>query len=561
MGSFSDVTSTSDAAAGADDLEERHRATLEELQQARERWRLILQTANDAYIAIDVDSRVVTWNDRAEEMFGWTAEEAVGRPLTELVIPERFHQAHRRGIEHYRETGEGPVLFERLELPACHRDGRELPIEITIWPSPDGEGERFNAFLRDISERRRVERDTELQERVTVAANATSEVEAALQTAIDEVCRTVGWPVGHAYLLDPEDDGRLVPTGLWHLSDPSFEPFREVTEGTAFLAGNGLPGRVLGSGDPDWIVDVVEDDNFPRFGVAEEVGLHTAMAFPVLSGEHVEAVLEFYSRERTEPDDQMLELMGRIGTQLGRVFERQRSRHALEEANEELREANEMKGRLVSVVSHELRSPLTAIHGFAELLRDDWDETPDDEKLEIVDSIERQSRRLFRLVDDLLTLSRLDTHTVEARAEPVELGPVVESVAADLGLSPQLEIEGPRDAAAMADRDHLVRILVNFLTNARRYGRPPFTVQIRRGAEGSQAHVDLRVCDTGPGVPEEFVPRLFEPFTRAKVTEGEGTGLGLSIVRGLADANEGSAWYEDLDPGASFVVRLPAAEG
>lgn len=541
-------------------LEERHREALEALEEARERWRLILETANDAYIAIDPHSRVLDWNRRAEELFGWSADEAVGRPLTELIIPERFHDEHRRGIERYRRTGEGPVLFERIDLPARHREGHELATEATIWPSPDGDGERFNAFLRDIRGRQRMERDVQLLQRVTFAANATSDVEIALTRAIGEICRTVGWPVGHAYVIDPEDRDRLVPTDRWHLADPSFEPFRQVTAGTAFVRGNGLPGRVLETGDPDWVTDVVRDDNFPRSESAQEVGLRTAMAFPVLSGDRVEAVLEFYDGERAEPDVAMLELMGSIGTELGRVFERHRSREELERANEDLREANEMKARLVSVVSHELRSPLTAIHGFAALLQQDWDETSDPEKLELIGSIERQSKRLFRLVEDLLTLSRLEAHGIEAKTDQVEVAEAIRAVARDLGMTSELVVDGRDDIAVRVDRDHLMQMLVNFLTNARRYGAPPFTVELRVGSTGPDEHVDVRVCDTGPGVPEDFVPKLFDPFTRAKATEGEGTGLGLSIVRGLAAANDGTTWYEALDPGACFVIRLPAAD-
>lgn len=532
---------------------------LEELDQARERWELILQTANDAYIAIDQRSSIIAWNQQAEALLGWSEEEALGSQLAELVIPERFRQAHREGIERYLRTGEGPALFERLELPALHRDGHELATEVTIWPSPDGDGERFNAFLHDIGERQRIQRDVQLQQRVTAAANATSDVENALSKALEDVCETVGWSLGHAYVLDEDDHDRLVPTDCWHLTDPSFERFRDVTDRTAFVSGNGLPGRVLASGDPAWIVDVVEDDNFPRFGIAAEVGLHTAMAFPVLSGDEVSAVLEFYSRERAEPDVPLLELMATIGTQLGRVFERQHARRELQRANDELRESNELKARLVSVVSHELRSPLSAIHGFAELLRDDWDDTSAAEKREMVASIERQARRLFRLVEDLLTLSRLESHAIEAKTERIEVGAVIDTVVVDLGVAPEVEVKGPRDTAVLVDRDHLVQVLVNFLTNADRYGEAPFVIEIRTGASDEHGHVDLYVSDSGPGVPEGFVPRLFEPFTRAKATEGDGTGLGLSIVRGLVAANDGSTWYEDRDSGACFAVRLPRA--
>ncbi|MDP9021502.1 MAG: PAS domain S-box protein [Actinomycetota bacterium] len=549
--------STAGTGGSRDSLRERHRRALAALEEAEQRWRLILETANDAYIAIDADSRILDWNRQAEMLLGWSAEEVVGRSLTDTVIPDRFRDAHREGIARYRETGQGPVLFERLELPALRRDGQEVPTEVTIWPSPHADGQRFNAFLRDISERRRMRRDVHLQQRVTAAANATSDVETALRTAIEEVCRTVGWPVGHAYLADVADGDRLVPTDWWFTDGPRYQPFVDATEATAFVAGTGLPGRVLVTGEPAWIVDVVEDPNFPRSAVAAEVDLRTGMAFPVLSGDQVTAVLEFYTRERFEPDLAMLKMMGMIGTQLGRVIERQRARTDLERANADLREANDSKTRLISVVSHELRSPLTVIHGFAGLLREHWEGMDDGEKLHLLGSIERQSRRLFRLVDDLLTLSRLEAQAVDARRRSVEVGAAIGAVVADLGMD--VDVEGPGDASVEVDPDHLTRVLVNLLTNARRYGAQPFRIEIRPGASGGRPHIDLRICDAGPGVDPDFVSEVFEPFTRGRMTDGEGTGLGLSIVSGLAEANRGSSWYESLEPGACFAVRLPAA--
>lgn len=549
--------STVGTGGGRESLRERHRRALEALEEAQERWRLILETANDAYIAIDVDSRILDWNRQAEVLLGWSAEEVVGRSLIETVIPDRLREAHREGIARYRETGQGPVLFRRLELPALRRDGQEVPTEVTIWPSPDADGERFNAFLRDISERRRMQRDVRLQQRVTAAANATSDVGTALRTAIEEVCRTVGWPVGHVYLTDVADGDRLVPTDWWFTDGPRYQPFVDATESTAFVAGTGLPGRVLVTGEPAWIVDVVQDPNFPRSAVAAEADLRTGMAFPVLSGDEVTAVLEFYTRERFEPDVPMLQMMSTIGTQLGRVIERRRARTELERANADLQELNDSKTRLVSVVSHELRSPLTVIHGFAGLLRDDWESMDDGEKLDLLGSIDRQARRLFRLVEDLLTLSRLEAHAIEARRRSVEVGPTIAAVVADLGMD--VDVDGPGDATVEADPDHLVQILVNLLTNARRYGAQPFRIEIRPGASGGRSHIDLRICDAGPGIDQDFIPELFEPFTRGRMTDGEGTGLGLSIVSGLAEANRGTTWYETLDPGACFAVRLPAA--
>ena len=119
--------------------------------------RQILTTAHDAFVAMDSDGVITDWNPKATATFGWSREEAVGRDLADTFIPESHREAHRRGIEHFLATGEGPVLNRLIELTAVHRDGRELPVELTISPIHTETGYSFNAFLRDISERKRIE--------------------------------------------------------------------------------------------------------------------------------------------------------------------------------------------------------------------------------------------------------------------------------------------------------------------------------------------------------------------------------------------------------------------
>lgn len=144
-----------------------------------------------------------------------------------------------------------------------------------------------------------------------------------MQVCLDEVCAYTGWPVGHVYRLEEEGSDTLAPLKIWHLDNPQrFATFRRVTEEIRFAPGVGLPGRVLSSGDPTWIVDVTKDPNFPRARLAEDIGVKAGFAFPVLVGRSVAAVMEFFSTEAIEPDQHILEIMAQVGTQLGRVLER-----------------------------------------------------------------------------------------------------------------------------------------------------------------------------------------------------------------------------------------------
>lgn len=128
------------------------------LREDEERLRLVMHTAHDAFVAIDVVGLIIDWNRQAEQTFGWSREEALGRPLDELVIPPRFRGRHQAGLTRLLQTGESPVLNTLIEVTALHRDGREFPAEVTVSLVRWRDSYLFNAFVRDLSARRRAER-------------------------------------------------------------------------------------------------------------------------------------------------------------------------------------------------------------------------------------------------------------------------------------------------------------------------------------------------------------------------------------------------------------------
>src|SRR5207247_3196468 len=130
------------------DLSERHIAK-QALEESEERTRLIVDTALDAVVTIDAAGLVTGWNRRAEAIFGWSSEEAVGRLLADTVIPPEHREAHTRGIERFLATGEGPVLGKRIEITGLRRNGKEFPVELAISPVKTGGVYSFSAFLRD----------------------------------------------------------------------------------------------------------------------------------------------------------------------------------------------------------------------------------------------------------------------------------------------------------------------------------------------------------------------------------------------------------------------------
>ncbi|MDP8970247.1 MAG: EAL domain-containing protein [Actinomycetota bacterium] len=165
---------------------------------------------------------------------------------------------------------------------------------------------------------------------VAVAANEALSIEEALQGALDRVCEITGWPVGHAYEAAEDGTGQLTPCRLWHVADPQrYSAFRSITEQTPLARGVGLPGQVLATGRPQWMRDVTRHPNFPRAGAAADIGVRGGFAFPVTVRGEVQAVLEFFSSQPEEMDEPLLEVMGHVGAQLGRVIERCRAEQAL----------------------------------------------------------------------------------------------------------------------------------------------------------------------------------------------------------------------------------------
>lgn len=134
------------------------RASQEELRLQAEQTRLIVDTAQEAFVGMDTGGIIVDWNPAAEAIFGWSRDEAIGRPLAETIVPPQHRQAHRDGLERFLETGAGPLLNKRIEITALRRDGDEFPVEITITTLRIGDTHVFHAFLHDITERKRAEK-------------------------------------------------------------------------------------------------------------------------------------------------------------------------------------------------------------------------------------------------------------------------------------------------------------------------------------------------------------------------------------------------------------------
>ncbi|MDB6148907.1 MAG: Histidine kinase [Chthoniobacter sp.] len=390
------------------------------------------------------------------------------------------------------------------------------------------------------------------------ASSRAGSVEAAIQVAIDELCAYTGWPIGHAYLVGDDPLHPLVPTTLWHLDNKEqCEAFCAATEQLKFRRGEGLPGRVLESGSPVWLADVTQDDNFPHAEQARNAGVVGAFAIPVLAGNSVVAVLEFFSREVADPEESWLEVTAQAGVQLGRTFER----HARDQADR----ANRAKSEFLSRMSHELRTPLNAILGFGQLL--EMDNISDGQREE-VRHILKGGRHLLDLVNEVLDISRIESGHMHLSPEPVRVSEVLKEaidLIRPLAAQRRIPITGSAatlcDRHVLADRQRLKQVLLNLLSNAIKYNREGGSVNV----ECSEIEGRLRfsVSDTGVGIQVDKLAQLFQPFERLGADRGpiEGTGLGLALSKRLAELMGGSMGVESTaGRGSTFWVEVALAD-
>ena len=206
-----------------------------------------------------------------------------------------------------------------------------------------------------------------LLQQVATAANESPTLNEVLQLGLDKVCAYTGWPFGHVYLCSETNRDELVPSAVWHLDQPEeLLAFHQVTEVILLSSGQGLPGRVLSSGQPMWIMDITRDTSFPRSRAAADLGIKGVFGFPVLAGQQVVGVLEFFAREPQEPDSGLLETMRSIGSQLGRVFERQRAEEALRLSEQRYRQLTE--GASDAIIVADQRGIITLFNPAAQRL-------------------------------------------------------------------------------------------------------------------------------------------------------------------------------------------------
>jgi PAS domain S-box-containing protein len=472
------------------------------LQLSQARFAGILEIASDAIISIDANQTITLFNQGAEKIFGYKAEEVIGQPL-DLLLPARAAALHRQHVSGFAQSdGKARRMGERSEILGRRKDGSEFPAEASISRLKLDSDTIFTAILRDISDRKQTELALSQQ-----AAIIESSGDAII--SVDLAGTIVSWNIsaerlyGYTSAEAIGDSIRLII------------PTHCLGEEEQFLQAIQQGGQI----------QYIETTRQRKDGTLVELGLSFS---PVRDAANHIIGISAIARDITER-----------------------------------KQVDRMKDEFVSVVSHELRTPLTSIHGSLGMLASGLLK-PDSEQGERMLQIAVDSTdRLVRLINDILDIERIESGRVKMQKEFCQVDDlmtkavnVVQTLADQAGVT--LAVTN-LSMQTWVDPDRIVQTLTNLLSNAVKFSSSGNTVWLT--VQQQDNHVLFAVKDQGRGIPSDKLDSIFERFQQVDSSDSrnhEGTGLGLAICRSIVQQHGGQIWAESvLGKGSTFFFRLP----
>jgi PAS domain S-box-containing protein len=494
-----------------------------DLKRAQEEHtRLIVDAALDAVITFDERHVIIGWNKQAEAIFGWTRAEAIGLVLTDMLIVPDGCAEHVHGIATFVATGVSPLVNRRFETTLLRRDRSDMPVEVAITPLRSDGHWIFSAFVRDITERARVE-------------DALRASDARFRRLV-ELANVVPWEADAESLRLEYIDPRIVrllghPAGDWN--------------------------------DASWIDHIHPEDRDAAAGRIRDAIARNAeveIEYRMVAAEGTAWIRDIVSAEKAATPARLLR-----GFRFD-ITERKR-------LEEQLYGSQKMEaiGRLAGGVAHDFNNLTTAILGYAGFIHS---QLPEDDPLrDDVSEISRAANRAADLTQQLLAFAR--RRVIQPRV--VELGGLVRSTEKMLrrliGENIALRTDQPADLwTVRVDPGQFEQVLVNLVVNARDSMPDGGSLRIeiantelrdspgQRPAITSGPYVMIAVSDTGIGMDEQTKTRIFEPFFTTKAV-GEGTGLGLATCYGIVKQAGGYIWaFSEVGKGTTIRIYLPRAE-
>jgi PAS domain S-box-containing protein len=517
----------------------------------------------DAIISIDEARTISLFNWGAERVFGYTADEMLGKSL-DTLLPAAIRERHAGEIAHFSHSSQtARRMGERSTIVGQRKNGEIFPAEASISRYMAGGQWTFTVILRDITDRRRTEDGLRFLSEVSALLADLLNDPTALQRAAARAVPTLG----DLCVIDLVDNERIVTAAVaardpelqhrvqsyrdrvpprWEVRTPAVHAMR--TRETVLLP-LGLAEWSGGGSWPEAFAGEVE--RVDRFG--------SVLVVPLVAHDRVLGSIAFTMIEGGRRHDESYralaeEFAARIALAVDNATLYQRTRQAVGARDETL-----------SVVSHDLRNPLSAIKMCVSALRES--PAPSEETTaELLGAVGESAQLMTRIIQDLLDVASIDRGQLSLDRRPQGIGPLLEraetmfrGVADERGIALVLEHVGLQDLPELnVDGERIVQVLSNLLHNALKFTEPGGIVRLsaQRQAAGTVA---VCVSDTGPGIPASELPHIFDRYwhvqRRAKVRS---TGLGLAICRGIIEAHGGRIYADSVvGQGTSISFELP----
>ena len=554
-----------------------------------DQWQLaaLVESSDDAIVGKDLNGVITSWNRGAERLFGYPAAEAIGRSIMLIIPPER--RSEEDGVLRQIRAGK---RVEPFETSRRRKDGTDVEVSITVSPIIDGSGMVIGAskIARDITDRRRVERmRAELVERQRLASEdalsarerlaflsgvgellaSSLDYEETLDRAVHLALPRLG---DYCNVLVQEDQGQLRHVAWGHV-DRSKEPLlrefarrliesseiskvptfadRVMTTGSTTVVGNDVLLETMSHMAPDVPADLAE--------MGRQIQPHAYVGVPMFVRGRAVGVMSFGTTEQdsrrdyVEGDVIMVEEFSRrvsVAIENARLFR-------------QADELNRLKDEFLATLSHELRTPLSAVLGWSRMLASG--QLDPDKSKQAIDAIQRNALAQAKIVDDILDLARGMGGNLRLEMKPFDLVGVVhraiEAVSpAATGKMVHVDVRAPQPVPIVGDPGRVQQVVWNLMSNAMKFTPSGGTVSV--DVTAADGHAELRVTDTGAGIPAAFLPYVFDKFRQADASftrQHGGLGLGLAIARHLIELHGGSIEARSAGEGygSTFVVRLP----
>ena len=475
----------------------------------------------------NVSSGEIYWSQETFRIFEYD-------PATKLTLELVLQRTHpedralaRQVIDRASQERKELDFERRLLMP----DGSVKYVRVVGHPSTNESGNvEFVGAVTDITERKRAEQRLRAQYTVTQLLAEATTIEEVTPKILQTVCEFLLWDLGALWSLDRQASV-LRCVEVWHKESVKVPQFEAVRCEITFMPGIGLPGRVWSRHEPAYISDVVHDTNFPRASIAAREGLHAAFAFPILLGGDVLGVMEFFSREIRQPEQELLNMMATLGSQIGQFIERKRAEDGLRHAQMELAHVTRVAtlGEMTASIAHEINQPLGALVNNAGACLGWLDAANLEEARNSVALVMDDAQRASEIITRIRALAKklhrrkIGSTSTKSIREVIALAQS-EVQRNHIALETQLSDDVP---LVFADRIQLQQVMLNLMMNAieaMTQVTGPRELLISSGADDSKGVVVV-VRDSGAGLDSKSLERLFEPFYTTK-PQGHGNGTG-----------------------------------